>query len=65
MIDQKKYIHFIELYRKDYPVLQREKQFRNGQELWLKVRKDQEQYEKTIIELKGRTGKFHKSSTIF
>ena len=26
------------------------------------IQKDQEQYEKTIIELKGRAAKFHKSS---
>ena len=31
---------------------------------WLKVEKDQEQYKKTIIELKGRAAKFFKSSTI-
>ena len=28
------------------------KEYRNGQKFWLKVEKDREQYEKTIIELK-------------
>ena len=37
----------------------------NGDESWLRMKKDQEQYEKTIIELKGRGARFHKSSTIF
>ena len=40
-------------------------EYRNGQELWLKVKKDQEQDEKTIIELKGRAAKFHKFSVTF
>ena len=33
--------------------------------MWLKKKKDQEHYEKTIIELKGRVTKFHKSSITF
>ena len=33
--------------------------------MWLKVKKGQEQYDKTIIELKGRAAKFHKSSVTF
>ena len=32
----------------------KKKEYRNGQELWLKAKKDQEQYVKTIVELKGR-----------
>ena len=59
MIDQMKYINFIEICRKNYPHLQKGKQYRNGQELWLKVRKDQEQYEKIIIQLKGKVAKFY------
>ena len=31
----------------------------------VKRKKDQKQYEKTIIELKGRAAKFHKSSLTF
>ena len=38
---------------------------RNGQELWLKVEKDQEQHKKTIIWIKGRAVKFHKSSITY
>ena len=30
----------------------------NGDESWLRMKKDQEQYEKTIIELKGRAARF-------
>ena len=33
--------------------------------MWLKTEKGQEQYEKTIIELKGRAVKFRKSSITF
>ena len=33
--------------------------------MWLKLKKDQEQYEKTIIELKGRAAKFYKSHITF
>ena len=43
----------------------RKKEYRYGQELQLKVKKHQEQNEKTIIELKGRAAKFHKSSLTF
>ena len=39
MIDQKKYIHFIEMYRKSYPDLQKEKQYRNAQKLCLRQEK--------------------------
>ena len=35
-----------------YPDLQKEKEYRSEQKLWLKVEKDQEQYEKTIIKWK-------------
>ena len=44
MIDQKKYIHYIEMYRRAYTDLQKEKQYRNGQDLRIKVKIDQEQY---------------------
>ena len=50
--------------RKVYPDLEKEKHM-NGGESWLRMKKDQEQYEKTIIELKGRAARFHKSSTTF
>ena len=43
----------------------KKKEYKNGQELWLKVEKDQEQYEKTIVDLKGIAAKFHKSSITF
>ena len=33
--------------------LKRKTEYRNEQELWLKVKKDQQQYKKTITELKG------------
>ena len=52
MIDQKKYIRFIEMYRKAYPGLLKKKEYRSRHELWLNVKKYKEQYEKTIIELK-------------
>ena len=58
MIGQKKYINFTEVYRKLYPELQNGKKNRYGQEFWLKVKKDQDQYENTPIELKGRAAKF-------
>ena len=35
------------MYRKAYPDLQKEKQYRNGQELAGTVKKDKEQYKKT------------------
>ena len=38
---------------------------RNGQELWLKAEKDQEQHKKTIIWIKGRAVKFHKFSITY
>ena len=47
------------MYRKCYPHIQKGKQYRNGQKLWLKMQKDQEQCKKIIIELKGRAAKFH------
>ena len=47
------------------PDLQKEKQYRNEQKLWLKVKKVQEQHEEIIIELKGRAVKFYKSSITF
>ena len=54
MIHLKKHIDFTGMYRKACLDLQNWKQYRNRQELWLKVKNDQEQHEKTIIELKGR-----------
>ena len=48
-----------------YPDPQKKKGYRNGQELWSKVEKNQELYEKTIIAFKGRAPKFHKSSITF
>ena len=41
------------------------KEYRNGRELWLEVEKDQEQHKKTIIWIKGRAMKFHKSSITY
>ena len=40
MIDQNKYIHFIEMYRKAYPDLQKEKGYRHAAiqtQAWLKI----------------------------
>ena len=42
MIGQKKYIYFIEMYKKTSPDLQNGQKFRNRQESWLKEKKDEE-----------------------
>ena len=42
MIDQKKYIYFIEMYKKTSPDLQNGQKFRNRQESWLKEKIDEE-----------------------
>ena len=63
MVDQRKYIHFLEMYGKGYPDLQKEKQYRIEQELWLRqeqCRKIRNDKKNAIIELKAT--KFHKSS---
>ena len=66
MIGQKKYIYFIEMYKKpSYPDLQNGQKFRDRQESWLKVKKDEEQHKNTIIKLKGTVAKFHKFSITF
>ena len=52
------------IYWKAYPDLKKV-QYRNGQKLWLKVEKNQEQHIKTIIWIKGRALKFHKSGIKF
>ena len=64
MIDQNKYIHFIEMYIERLTQTFK-KEYRNGQELWLKVKIDQDQYKKIIIEINGRVAKFHISSITF
>ena len=46
------------MYRKCYPHIQKGKQYRNGQKLWLKMQKDQEQCKKIIIELKEELQSF-------
>lgn len=48
MIDQKKYISFIEMYRRAYSDLQKDKQYSYRLELWIKVKIYLEQYENTI-----------------
>ena len=49
MIYQKnKHPFYWNVYRKTYPDLQKEKYYKNGQELCLKVKKDQEQYEDSL-----------------
>ena len=53
----KKYDVFIELYRKVYPSLEKQKQYTNGQDLWNQVKKDQEKYEKMVLELKEKAAK--------
>ena len=60
MIDQKKYIRLIETYSKAYPDLQKK-----NTELCFKAKKDQEQYQKTITELKVKARTFNKSSITF
>ena len=40
-------------YKRLIETFKKKKECTNGQELWLKVEKDQQQYEKTIIKLKG------------
>ena len=47
MIDQKEIYSFY-LYSRTYSEFQKEKKYINGQELWLKVKIDQEQYKNTI-----------------
>ena len=47
MIDHKKYIHFIEMYRKTYPILQKEKGIQKWAGIVIKCEKRSEQYEKT------------------
>ena len=44
---------------------EKKKEYRDEKELWLKVKKDQEQYETTFIELKGTAAKFHKLNITF
>ena len=53
-------------YWKAYTDLQNKKEeYRNGQELWLKVEKDQEQHKKTINWIKGRAVILHKSNITY
>ena len=49
MIYQEKHIHFVELYleRLTQAFKKKNNTYRNGLELWLKVRIDQDQYKKT------------------
>ena len=54
---QKWYNIFIKEYKKAYPNLPKEKQYKNGQELWNKIKKDQERYDKTIIEIREKASK--------
>ena len=56
---------FDETYRKANPDLRKKKEYRDEKELWLKVKKDQEQYETTFTELKGTAVKFHKLNITF
>ena len=45
IIDQNRYIHFIEMYGNAYPDLQKKKkEYRSGQELRLNVKKSQDIY---------------------
>ena len=43
----------------------KKEEYRNGQEFWLKVEKDQEQHKTTIIWIKDRAVKFHKPSITY
>ena len=62
---QKRYNIFIEEYKRAYPSLPKEKQYKNGQELWNKIKKDQERYDKTIIELREKAAKATTSTFSF
>ena len=39
-------------------IFKKKEEYKNGQELWLKVEKDREQHKKTVIWIKGRAVKF-------
>ena len=63
MIDRKKYINYIERITQTF---NKKKENRNGQILCLNIKKkNEEECENTIIELKGRAAKFHKFSIRF
>ena len=63
MIDQKTYIHFL---AQTFKKKNKAEMSRNCGQKGKKVRNStKEQYKKTIIELKGRAAKFHKSITNF
>ena len=62
---QKKYEKFIEIFKKAHPCLTKETQFKNGQELWRKVKGNEQELEKTIIELKAKEANAKASMVTF
>ncbi|XP_065679008.1 uncharacterized protein LOC124814973 [Hydra vulgaris] len=55
--NEKKYLQFLELYKKAYSTLEKQKQYQQAQELWKIVKNNESLYEKKINELKEKVTK--------
>lgn len=54
---QIRYDNFIDLVKKAYPTLTKQKQVQKGQDLWKRVRNDQVELDKLTVELKALAAK--------
>ena len=54
---QIRYDNFINLVKRAYPTLTKQKQVQKGQDLWKRVRNDQAEFEKWTVELKALAAK--------
>ena len=51
-MDEKKYLNFVEVYKKAYPTVTKQKQYERAQALWKTVKGDSHLHESKALELK-------------
>ena len=51
---EKKYLNFVELYKKAYPTVTKQKQYERAQVLWKTVKGNSYLYESKVLELKTK-----------
>ena len=55
--NEKKYLNFVELFKKANSTLDKKKQYEKAQELWKSVKNDSVLYETKLLELKAKAAK--------
>lgn len=65
MSGQKKYDHFVEIFKKAHPNLTKQSQYKKAQELWKNVKGNDQKLENIIVELKAKEAKTRSSTMNF